>query len=325
MPFTDLPLDVLREYRPEVAEPGDFDSFWRRTLEEARAADTGYTLIPADTAITELVIEDLTFSGFGGEPVRAWVTRPLASNALPVVIEYVGYNGGRGLPGEKLGWAASGYVHVLMDTRGQGSGWGSGGDTPDPHGSAPAVAGFMTKGITSPDEYYYRRVYTDAVRLVDHVASMEFVDPLRIAVAGASQGGGIALAAAALSPFVRAVMPEVPFLSHFRRAVEATPREPFSEIARYLSVHRTEIEATFTTLSYFDGVNFARRISAAALFSAALMDDIVLPSTIFAAYNHLSSSDQTIEVYPYNGHEGGQYHHWVTQTKWLAERLASSA
>jgi cephalosporin-C deacetylase len=322
MPFTDFPLETLRNYRPDVLEPADFDAFWQETLGEARAAGHGYTLAPATTSVTALIIEDLTFSGFNGEPIRAWVTRPHSNTPLPAVIEYVGYNGGRGLPGEKLGWAASGYVHVLMDTRGQGSGWGSGGDTPDPHGSGPATAGFMSRGITDKREYYYRRVYTDAALLVEHVASMEFVDANRIVLAGASQGGGIALAAAALVPGIRAVMPEVPFLSHFRRAVEMTGEEPFTEIARYLSVHRDQVESVFTTLSYFDGVNFARRISTPALFSAALMDGIVIPSTIFAAYNHLASVDRSIEVYPFNGHEGGQYHHWVRQTQWLPERLA---
>jgi len=323
MPFTDLPLESLRTYRPDVLEPADFDAFWQQTLEESRAADRGYSLTPATTPVTTLVIQDLTFSGFNGEQIRAWVTRPRSENRLPAVIEYVGYNGGRGLPGEKLGWAASGYVHVLMDTRGQGSGWGSGGDTPDPHGSGPATAGFMTRGISNERDYFYRRVYTDAALLVEQVASMDFVDPTRIALAGASQGGGIAIAAAALAPIAQAVMPEVPFLSHFRRAVEMTGEEPYTEISRYLSVHRDQVESVFNTLSYFDGVNFARRISMPALFSAALMDGIVIPSTIFAAYNHLESVDRSIEVYPFNGHEGGQYHHWMTQTQWLPERLTS--
>ena len=39
------------------------------------------------------------------------------------------------------------------------------------------------------------------------------------------------------------------------------------------------------TLAYFDGANFARRASVPAWFSAALMDDICKPSTVFAAYN----------------------------------------
>ena len=322
MANTDFSLDVLRGYTPEVFEPSDFDEFWSSTLEASRRADAGFTLTRVATPISGVVIEDLTFSGFDGEPIKAWVMRPAGvSGRLPAVVEFQGYNGGRGLPGEKLHWAASGYVHIFMDTRGQGSGWGSGGATPDPHGSGPAVAGFMTRGIHDPQEYYYRRLFTDAVRLVDLVKTFDFVDERLITLTGGSQGGGIAIAATALSSGVRAVMPDVPFLSHFRRAVEATPEEPFTEITRYLAVHRESAEATFNTLSYFDGVNFARRIDAPAYFSVALMDGIVLPSTVFAAYNQLASTDKAIEVYAYNGHEGGQFLQWTRQAAWLPPRL----
>ncbi len=321
MPFTDLPLDLLRAYEPEIEEPTDFDAFWESTITTARRFPGGAELSPAATVITELIVEDLTFPGFGGEPVRGWVTRPRREGALPTVVEFIGYNGGRGVPGERLQWAAAGYVHVLMDTRGQGSGWGTGGDTPDPHGSGPAVAGFMTKGIHDPGEYYYRRVFTDGVRLIDAVLDLPFVDAGRIAVTGGSQGGGISLAVAALHPDVQAVLPDVPFLCHFRRAVELTPEPPFTEIERYLAVHRGREDRVFATLSYFDGANFARRITAPAFFSVALMDGIVLPSTVFAAYNHLASEDREIEVYPFNGHEGGQLHHWALQVDWLSRHF----
>ncbi len=321
MPLTDLTLEQLVDYRPTVAEPSDFDAFWERTLTEARSLATAPTVAPAKTPITELVVEDLRFSGFGGERVAGWVTRPRGAGKRPVVVEYIGYNGGRGLPGERLLWALAGYVHVVMDTRGQGSGWGTGGDTPDPHGSGPASAGFMTRGILDENEYYYRRVFTDAALLVDAVATLEHVDPDRIAVTGGSQGGGIALASAALAPAVRAVMPDVPFLSAFRRGAEIATSDPFAEIARYLSVHRTHVDRVFETLSYFDGVNFARRIVAPALFSVALMDDVVPPSTIYAAYNQLASADHAIDVYEFNNHEGGQTEQWQRQAAWLADRI----
>lgn len=321
MPLTDLPIEQLREFRPVVAEPEDFDEFWHETIAESRAAGGGVELLPAQTPIHELVIEDLTFPGYAGEPVRAWVTRPKGDQPSPTVVEYIGYNGGRGLAGEKLQWAAAGYVHVLMDTRGQGSGWGSGGDTPDPHGSDGAVPGFMTRGIRDPATYYYRRLFTDAVRLIDAVRALPFVDASRVAVTGASQGGGIALAVGGLVPGLQGILPDVPFLCHFGRSVQLTPDQPFMEITRYLAVHRDEDERVFRTLSYFDGVNFARRIDAPTLFSVALMDGIVLPSSVFAAYNHLTTPDREIAVYPFNGHEGGQTHQWVRQAEWLRRRV----
>ncbi|WP_341977324.1 acetylxylan esterase [Microbacterium sp. LTA6] len=320
MTFTDLPLDQLRSFRPDVAEPADFDDFWARTLTESRALATAPQLQAVTTPITQLIVEDLTFSGFGGEPIRAWITRPHSDSPLPTVVEYIGYNGGRGVPGERLQWAAAGYVHVLMDTRGQGSGWGTGGDTPDPHGSDGSVPGFMTRGIRSPETYFYRRVFTDAALLIDAVAQLPAVDASRISVTGGSQGGGISLAAAALHPGVVAAMPDVPFLCHFRRSVELTPEHPFKEIERYLAVHRGVTNEVFGTLSYFDGVNFARRISAPVLFSVALMDAVVLPSSVFAAFNHCGSADAEIEVYEFNGHEGGQTVQWLRQAEWLASR-----
>jgi cephalosporin-C deacetylase len=208
-----------------------------------------------------------------------------------------------------------------MDTRGQGSVW-SLGDTPDPHGSAAAHPGVMTRGILSPEDYYYRRLCTDAVRLVDEVRALPGVDADRIAVTGGSQGGGTAIAAAALSAdAVAAVLPDVPFLCDFPNAIVRTPSAPFTEITRYLAVHRDEADRVLRTLSYVDGAILARRITAPALFSVALMDDVVLPSGVFAAFHALASDDAEIEVYPYNGHEGGGHRHWMTQVAWLDARF----
>jgi cephalosporin-C deacetylase len=86
-------------------------------------------------------------------------------------------------------------------------------------------------------------------------------------------------------------------------------------------VHRDQVDDVFATLSYFDGVNFARRASAPALFSVGMMDDIVLPSTVFGAYNSYPVEDREIEVYEFNGHDGGGFHQWIRQANWLRERI----
>ncbi|MFJ4036518.1 acetylxylan esterase [Microbacterium sp. NPDC090007] len=319
--FTDMPLELLRAYRPELPAPADLEDFWVRTLAESRAAARPRTLTAVEAPVRALQVHDLTFTGFAGDEVRAWVTRPHGDEVLPAVVEFIGYGGGRGLPGERMNWAAAGYVHVVMDTRGQGSVW-SLGDTPDPHGSAAAHPGVMTRGILDPEDYYYRRLFTDAVRLVDEVRTMPGVDADRVAVTGGSQGGGTAIAAAALSgEAVAALLADVPFLCDFPNAIVRTPSAPFTEITRYLAVHRDEADRVLRTLSYVDGAVLARRISAPALFSVALMDDVVLPSGVFAAFHALASDDARIEVYPYNGHEGGGHRHWMTQVAWLDARF----
>ena len=325
MPRFDLPAAELAAYRPDVREPRDFDEFWSRTLATARAAGGEVTRRRVDTPFTVFDVHDVTFPGYDGEPVRAWLTLPRgATEPLPAVVEYNGYGGGRGLPGERSTWAAAGYAHLFMDTRGQGSAWGSGGDTPDPHGSGPAANGFMTRGIDSPETYYYRRVFTDAVRAVDAVRTFAEVDPARVSVAGGSQGGGMTLAVAGLCDGLVAALPDVPFLCHFERAVGLTDSDPYQEVVRYLSVHRGADDRVFETLSYFDGVNFARRATASALFSVALMDPVCPPSTVYAAFNHYPG-DKRIEVYTHNQHEGGQAHQWYAQASFLAEKHGALA
>lgn len=321
---TDMPLDQLRTWHPEIPEPEDFQEFWTTTLDENRSAHPVISLTPASTPIRGLIAEDLTFRGFAGDLIHAWVIRPRQETPLPTVIEFIGYGGGRGRPQDHLAWAAAGYTHIVMDTRGQGSVWGTGGDTADPHGTGPSTPGFMTRGVESPQTYYYRRVFTDAVCLVEAAQALPFVDADRIAVTGASQGGGVAIATAGLDPNVRAVMPDVPFLCHIERAISLTPEAPFTEVTRYLSIHRDRAENTLRTLSYFDGAHFATRIAQPCLFSVALMDEVVLPSTVFAAYNRLGTADHEIIVYPYNGHEGGLSWQWERQVAWLEARLGAA-
>ncbi|MFI0961466.1 acetylxylan esterase [Streptomyces sp. NPDC021080] len=321
MALFDLPLDELRAYRSASTEPEDFDSFWARTLKEAREHDLAARFDPVGIPLKTVTVHDVTFAGFGGHPIKGWLTVPAWANSpLPTVVEFIGYGGGRGLPHTHLLWASAGFAHFVMDTRGQASVWG-GGETPDPVGSAPAFPGFMTRGIEDPETYYYRRLFTDGVRAVEAARSHPLVDAARVAVLGGSQGGGIAIAVGGLVPDLAAVAPDVPFLCDFPRATTLTDRAPYREIGNYLKTHRGRTEQVQRTLSYFDGVHFAARGRAPALFSAALEDQTCPPSTVFAAFNAWGNTDKEIEVYDFNDHEGGGPYQQAAQLRWLPARV----
>jgi len=320
--LTDLPLAELRRYVPEVAEPADFDSFWSGQLDAAWAAAREPEFTPVSTAIRYADVFDVTFSGFAGDPVKGWLLVP--HDPAPrgaVVVEYIGYGGGRGDPLDWLPWSSAGYVHLVMDTRGQGGGWLS-ADTPDPGDSgAPSTPGFMTRGIADPRTYYYTRLFTDAACAVDAASGHPATAGLPLVTTGGSQGGGLAIAAAHLAPGVRAAMPDVPFLAHPRRGAEITNSRPYSELSDYCAVHSDQVETVFRTLSYVDVVNHAKRAQAPALFSTGLADDITPPSTVFAAFNHYAGP-KDIAVYEFNGHEGGGTRHLRAKLDFLAATLS---
>lgn len=306
MTYFDLPLNELQKYFPERSEPTNFDSFWKETISEAKVLKVASKFEPYETGLKTIDCYDVTFSGFNGQPIKAWFLLPkILPKPLPCVIEFIGYGGGRGFPTDWLYWPSFGFAYFVMDTRGQGSTWRQ-GDTPDISidGGGPQFPGFVTRGIFDPSTYYYRRVFTDAVMAVDSVICHPDVDTQFIAVTGASQGGGIALAVAGLEAKVNVVLPDVPFLCNFRRAIQVTDVAPYSEIVHFCQTHRDKLEKVFSTLDYFDGVNFSVRAKANALFSVGLMDEVCPPSTVYSAYNHYAGPKQ-IKIWEFNHHEGG--------------------
>lgn len=326
MPQFDMPLDQLRTFAPEIPEAADFDDFWRETL--GADGEVTYSAEPFDNRQALVDTWDITFAGAGGTPVKAWLHVPAgATGPLPAVIRYIGYSGSRGMPTNN-NFATAGYAEFVLDTRGQGwSGNNLFGGTADasPDAGTFGPPGPMTSGITDPQTYYYRRLITDAVRLMQLAAGHPLVDARRIFTLGVSQGGYLTIAAAGLAPSVgidlAGALPDVAFMCAIPRAVDIAVRGPFPDVAKLLMAAPHVTDDVWRTMTYFDGVSFAKRATAPALFSVALADDICPASTVFAAFNQYAGQDKDIEVYPYNNHEGGQEAHVWKQLGWIADRV----
>jgi cephalosporin-C deacetylase len=318
VPWYDLPLERLREYRTDTAEPDGLDGWWAQRLARARAQAQPPVFTAHETDLYRpYQVQDVEFSGAGGDPIRAWYIKPSGVSAPSVVVKFIGYGGGRGAPAEHLLLPALGYAVLVMDSRGQGGRWtyGATGDA----AVGPENSWVLTRGITTPEDYYYTRMFTDAARAVD--VALELSGGATVAVSGHSQGGGLALAAAALHRDNVAVChADGPFLCDIQRAITLAPHAPYTEIPEFLAENVDLIRPALDTLRYIDCALLARRITAATLVSVGLMDVICPPSTVFAAYNEVPAADKEIAVYPYSGHSRPKAH-IERQLAHLRERL----
>jgi cephalosporin-C deacetylase len=321
MPWFDLPPEQLIEHRTHADEPAGLDAWWAERLASARAAAGPATITRyRPDAYGPMQAYDVEFSGAGGDRIRGWYLRPPAAGdePLPVVVQFIGYGGGRGLPIEHALLPAAGFAVFVMDTRGQGGRWtvGATGDA----GPGPEYSMVMTRGIASPEDYYYTRLYADAVRAVETAAGLDGVDSGRVAVSGTSQGGGLALATAALLGDAVAVChADVPFLCDISRAITLTGKMPYAEVAEFLAQHVGLVTDALNTLRYIDCALLARRITADCLLSVGLMDEICPPSTVFAAYNEITSA-KDIAIFPFGVHAVPPAHA-ERQLEHLRERL----
>jgi len=299
----DMPFEKLKVYEGRNPRPDDFDAYWDAALDEMRATDPQPELAPAAFDVPFADCLDLYYAGVGGARIHAKVVRPRNATAPhPAVLMFHGYSGDAGEWLEKLGYAALGFTVAAMDCRGQG------GLSEDPGGvTGTTLRGHIIRGLDGPPEkLLFRQIFLDAAQLARVVFEMDDVDAGRVGAAGGSQGGGLALACAALEPRVRRVAPNYPFLCDYKRVWEMDLAEnAYAELRDYFRKfdprHQREDE-TFAKLGYIDVQHLAPRIEGDVLMAVGLMDQVCPPSTQFAAYNKIAAK-KSLALYPDFGHE----------------------
>ncbi len=302
MPVFELPLEQLARYTGRNPKPTDFDSYWARALRELDSIDPSPELIPHPSPARFAECFDLWFTGVGGARIHSQYVRPRTEGKHPAVLRFHGYTMSAGDWFDKLPWAAQGLAVAAMDVRGQGGlSQDVGGDT------GTTLGGHIVRGLSDhPDKLLFRQIFLDTVQLARVVIGLKEVDADRVVATGASQGGGLTLACAALEPRVVRAAPVYPFLSDYRRVWEMDlARDAYEGLTYYFTrfdpTHQHEDEA-FTRLGYIDIQHLADRIKARVLMGTALMDMICPPSTQFAAYNKITAPKEMV-LYPDFGHD----------------------
>ena len=257
------------------ARAEDISAFWKTTLTrlaseplEATIEDTREPL-PYKKFLVE-------YRSLDGVRVRAFLALPIrggeAPHPLRAIVTIPGYGGLK--QGVMLGECQRGYAILQVYPRSQGPSadlWKI--DGPDK----------LTWRLSHPEGAYYQGAYSDVIRGVDYLVSRSDIDRDRIAIAGTSQGGGIALAVASLDTRLKAVAALLPFLCDMRRGA----RIDSSLVKKLLDQAGVNDEAHLRTLDYFDPLQLVSTLRAPALVSSGGRDATCPAETIHPVFDRI--------------------------------------
>ena len=146
---------------------------------------------------------------------------------------------------------------------------------------------------------------------------------MRIGVVGSSQGGGLTITTAAMRREVRAAAAGAPYLCGIIDAIALTHTYPYEEINDYLRLHPDSRHAVEETLAYFDGHNFADKITCPIIVNIGLQDNVCPPETGYALFNRIGARDKQLYAYDGHGHDAGRYQHNAIVERFFAQHLLS--
>ena len=256
--------------KPTQVNPPDFDAFWE--AERARLAalplDAKWTPLPdygnASVDCSQINLQNVGLTS-GTSRLYGILCMPRAAGKYPALLSVPGagvrpYRGlaeiaGRGLITFQIG------IHGIPVIQPQ--------EVYDSLASG-GLSGYPTFGLDSRERYYYRRVYTGALRANDFLTSLPQWDGRNLGVTGGSQGGALAIVTAGLDRRVTRLAAYYPALSDVTGYLEkrAGGWPHMFRATEGPNVHRDE--AKIVTSRYYDVVNFARRVTAPGLYSVGL-------------------------------------------------------
>jgi len=324
MKTIDEKLAEFQDYKPALTRQPNFATFWQDNLKQIFEKGNyphilSFNLEEYPYPLKNVKVYKATMEAVDGILLHGWYLCPAQAgehNKVPGLVRFHGYSSNKGKLCELLLWALQGYAVLAFDVRGQC------GDTPDNRVyTTGSFAGWLTRGLNSPREYYYRQVYLDCVQQIEALARRPEVAADKIGLFGNSQGAALAIVSAALltefkslfaqiTAKIAVVNAAIPFLTDMQRAYREHSDGPWTELGWYFRMfdpfHKQE-ERIFETLSYFDAMNFAPWVTCPVLMAVALKDTACPPTTAYALYNHLAGPKRIIPYADY-AHESIDNH-----------------
>ena len=282
--------------KPFAQEPKDFDDFWKKALDEARQIDLNPTkvLLPERCTKDVNVYEISYHNNRWGSKMYGVLSVPVKPGKYPALLRVPGA-GVRPYSGDT--YTATGKcivleigIHGVPVTMEQ--------KVYDDLANA-ALNGYWDTNLENPDRNAYKRVVTGAVKGVDMIASLDEWDGKTLGVTGSSQGGFLSLAVAALDKrvtFLAAVHDAMcDYEAELHGVAGGWPHYFYH--AKMNAITKARLEGA----RYYDGVNFARRISVPGWYSFGYNDEVVPPTSSYGLYNSVKAP-KTLSLYQMTGH-----------------------
>lgn len=155
-----------------------------------------------------------------------------------------------------------------------------------------ACLNYSTAGLSKNREsYFFYSVLLGIDRAIDWVAARPDVDRRRFCYRGTSQGGGFGLYLTGLNHvFTRAAffVPALTDTMGYRKGRQSGWPQP---VENNSEENRDDVEKA---APYFDGANFASRITCPVRVAVGFADTTCAPCAVYAAYNEIKVKDKGI-------------------------------
>jgi cephalosporin-C deacetylase len=308
-----MPKLVPADYQSQVKKPDDFDAFWEDVQRQAATIPLEPEFVPDPLRTSdESEVFQVFYTSLDHVRVAAWYCRPTRrGERSPAILYTPGYQMDPPIPKD---WAAKGYCALSVAPRGK---------LRSMRQFNPGYPNLLTYNITDRHTYAYRGFYVDAWRGIDVLLACPDVDPTRLGVTGSSQGGGLTITTAAMRSEVRAAAAGAPYLCGYMDAMALTHTYPYEEINDYLRAHPESRQAVESTVAYFDGINFADRITCPIMVNIGLQDNVCPPETGYALFRNIRATDKRLYTYDGHGHDAGRVQHAAIVEQFFAQHLLS--
>lgn len=285
-------------------EPGDFDAFWRACRAEVDAVPLKAALVAVEVAAPDagkVAGFEVKIACAGGRPVSGYLAKPAgaAPHSLPAIVFYHG----AGVQSAALPCASAAAGAIALEVNAHGI------DNGQPAGfyqelKQHALKNYPHRNKQDRDQFYFKGMYMRVMRSLDYVKSLPEWDGKHLIVVGGSQGGAQALVAAALEPCVTLCLAGVPALCDQAGGLATPPRQPgWPRLYGVTAAGRPDNAAVANVAAYYDLVYFARRVRCETYISAGFIDDVCVPTSVYAAYNQLPATiRKAMSAAPGRGH-----------------------